>query len=371
MPSSTAVQGIISEIFDNKRYSRTRENKGNLNTIENLDDYVSKLREIIGYKKRLQDQAKINMNLLRIVEEKGIEFLDGIPELRVHMVKKSIPLFFVELTVPMRRGAYDFEFEILLLVEGTKISISIYSLYVFIAERAKSAGKVSEISQLVGGICPHGLNTVIYGNQKATWILEKYLAGKPSICQSFSSPNKFCMIVYLQRVDTNLAKLNMGLSSANITKDIEEYIEKVCGQSNTRVPLTSEICEEIKAPNTTDSYTQTMIPVASRIRRPVMDSETQTIGAYETHPKDNEDMRIKIAVSRNSEKHYEITTQDLRDRIEDMQGANAIILDTLAENHALAIKDMARELSMVKKEIEILRFKRTKIITSKSVDNCV
>lgn len=308
------------------------------------------------------------MNLTRIVKEKGIEFLDGIPELRIHMIKKSVPSFFVEMTVPMRRGAYVFEFEILLFVEGGKNYISCYSLHKFVAERAKSIEK--EPIQFVH-VLSNRFKLTSDDHAKARSILSNILPAITHFDPSIFNTETFLPIAYLADINHILTQLNMDLSGSNITKDIEEYIGKICSYATSElnkesddvkleaspkpkiIPITRRSSRESflrKTPKTHPacipdsnegsdecSYEGSIFASkekAPKFRRKVSDakestvtsphqiskknSETQTIdeGSNET-----EDLRLKLAASLYNERRYEDLVQELCDRLADIKAA--------------------------------------------------
>lgn len=324
------------------------------------------------------------MNLASITKEKGIAFLEGIPELRVHMVKESIPMFFVELTVPMRRGAYDFEFPMILLMHKGVYYISIISLAKFMFERAKQNGtatvapftNVHPIFNQIPETNAIAITEDNYGYSKARWIFYEYFPGDMDTiakqgAQYKDKAYKFLPINNLSTIDPLLTKINMDLSSANITKNIYDYIEGICGTLEVPEPIPRQRQVAVKPRIIARTSPRTVVN-DDRVSK--VNMHTQTVASTETKdedPKGTEDIRIQLAVSLNNETHHGALIQELYDRITEINGANAVILDTLAENHAFAIREITSELSRAKKENERLRSKGTKILTSKSVDNCV
>lgn len=254
----------------------------------------------------------------------------------------------------------------------------------------------------------------VYGHAKATWILSNILAKRSYLGVSPNVIKTFLPVSHLADMNTYFTPLNMDLSGANITKNLVEYIDEACGVSepivdvpvkrfvtstcdkaSIRVPMRTipRRPQSIDLPRNLPGFPRSPVPdddeesgnesdsplqpferaiVPTKVpdsKKPItigVDIETQTIvelsskNDSETQTasegsKETEDLRIKLAVSLVNEAHQGVLAQEMHGRITEIKETNAMILDTLAENHAFAIRELDRDNNALRKEVERLR----------------
>lgn len=178
------------------------------------------------------------MNLGRIVKDKGIEFLESKPEIRVTMVKKSTPIFFTKMKVPIRGFQ---EFEIFMLTEGEISYINCGCLHELIYKRSSEVGIILSlpITQIIDRI---NLSSADYDNLDAKCVLNDYVSNKPCSDMSSFLSSSFLPIAKLDNVDSFLT--NFGLTGADIRDDIDAFIGAICEVPSVGATTSSSLSDE-------------------------------------------------------------------------------------------------------------------------------
>lgn len=338
----------------------------------------------------------------RIVKERGIEFLQELPGIRVIMVKESVPLFFTECLIPIQRGAHDFNFDIFMLTEGDKNYISGHSFLELVAVIKPKSGNYDPYKAYSSsGMGTHKLDVWKCGNIKARNLHFKYIEkfGRSAHftsrdnCISFVPLNDFTNIAGI------LLQLGLNITPQNIASDIHNFFDKLCKDyslvsvkvikmfiaQTSKTPKDEVVTNPATKITLRDNSTQTELQKPSpatnestdpsvvlmslaehvspkmlvHLQRCVFDAEK--VSKLESGVKclttTVNDTNTKLAVALEAVEYHKNSGMELRGRISEIQKDNSATMNTILDKHTGIIAELNKEIVLLRDELNYLTIK--------------